>query len=168
MSPSQLTGRLLVALPTLRDPNFRRTVVHILDHDDTTGTVGVIVNRPSWLEVAEHLPDVASSVVPPGVVFIGGPVQREIALTVVRDETRGPTLIEAPESTQPCRVFSGYSGWEAGQLAGEIAEGSWYVTDSLPDDVFSEHPETLWSDVWRRQSGPLKMLATYPSDLRAN
>ena len=164
----ELAGKLLVALPTLTDPNFHRSVVHILEHDDVEGTVGVIINRPSWLQVAEHLPEVADVVVPPGVVFIGGPVQREIALTVIRDEVLGPTLIEAPESSLPCRVFSGYSGWGAGQLAGEIAEGSWHVTDSDLDDVFCEQPQALWSDIWKRQSGPLRMLATVPADLRAN
>lgn len=163
-----LTGRLLVALPTLIDPNFHRSVVHVLEHDPAAGALGIIVNRPSWLEVSEHLPDLADAVIPPAVVFIGGPVQREVALTVVRDDRGFPTLIEEPETTQPCRVFSGYAGWGIGQLEGEISEGSWHVADSEPDDVFRTHPESLWSDVWRRQSGRLQMLATFPADLRAN
>ncbi len=163
-----LTGRLLVALPALTDPNFHRSVVHVLEHDAASGALGIIVNRPSWLEVSEHLPDLAESVIPPSVVFIGGPVQRDVALTVVRDDSGFPTLIESPETPHPCRVFSGYAGWGIGQLEGEIAEGSWHVADSEPDDVFSTHPETLWSDVWRRQRGRLRMLATFPADLRAN
>jgi putative transcriptional regulator len=163
-----LTGRLLVALPALTDPNFHRTVVHVLEHDAESGALGVIINRPSWLEVSEHLPDLAQAVLPPGVVFIGGPVQREIALTVVRDDRGFPTLIEAPETSQPCRVFSGYAGWGVGQLEAEITEGSWQVVDAEPDDVFCAHPEALWSDVWKRQGGRLRMLATFPADLRAN
>lgn len=164
----ELTGRSLVALPTLTDPNFNRSVVHILEHGAATGALGVIVNRPSWLEVSEHLPELAGAVVPPGVVFIGGPVQREVALTIVRDDNGAPRLIEEPDTSLPCRVFSGYAGWGIGQLEGEIAEGSWHVADPEADDVFSEHPETLWSDIWRRQVGPLRMLATFPVDLRAN
>lgn len=163
----QLAGRLLVAMPALADPNFYRSVVHILEHDDG-GTLGLIVNRPSWMEVAEHLPEIADVVVPPEVVFIGGPVQRAIAVTVIRDASGRPRLVEEPAADGPCRVFSGYAGWGAGQLAEEIAEGSWYVTDSEPDDVFSEHPETLWSDVWKRQTGRMRMLATFPPDLRSN
>ncbi|MGD2061763.1 MAG: YqgE/AlgH family protein [Acidimicrobiia bacterium] len=163
-----LTGRLLVALPTLTDPNFHRSVVHVLEHGAVTGAVGVIVNRPSWLEVSEYLPELAGSVVHPGVVFIGGPVQREVALTIVRDDNGAPVLIDEPDTSLPCRVFSGYAGWGIGQLEGEIAEGSWHVADPEPDDVFCEHPATLWSDVWRRQVGPLRMLATFPADLRAN
>lgn len=163
-----LKGRLLVALPALADPNFHRSVVHVLDHDTTSGAVGVIINRPSWLEVPEHLPDLAAVVVPPEVVFIGGPVQREIALTVVKGEDGTPTLIEEPDTSLPCRVFSGYAGWGVGQLEAEIAEGSWYVADAEPGDVFCERPDTLWSEVWRRQRGRVRMLATFPADLRAN
>ena len=80
-----VTGRLLVAMPALTDPNFTRSVIHVLEHDEESGTVGVVINRPSWLQVAEHLPDISDVVVPPPVVFIGGPVEREIALTVVRE-----------------------------------------------------------------------------------
>jgi putative transcriptional regulator len=163
-----LEGRLLVAMPSLTDPNFSRTVIQILAHDTSSGTVGVIVNRPSVLDVSEHLPLIADVVVHPQVVFIGGPVQREIAVTVVMDELGRPKMIDGPETSLPCRVFSGYSGWGPGQLSEEIAEGAWHVTDARPDDVFSRHPEHLWADVWKRQDGPLRMLATFPLDLRAN
>jgi putative transcriptional regulator len=163
-----LEGHLLVAMPSLVDPNFTRTVIQVLTHEADAGTVGVIVNRPSVLDVAEYLPLLADVVVEPPVVFIGGPVQREIALTVVRDEAGRPALLDRPETTRPCRVFSGYSGWGPGQLAEEIAEGAWHVTDPRPDDIFSDRPELLWADVWRRQEGPLRMLATFPADLRAN
>ena len=162
-----VAGRLLVAMPALTDPNFTRSVIHVIEHDDATGTVGVVINRPSRMEVAEHLPGVAEAVVPPSVVFIGGPVEREIALTMVRE---GDVVALAPEpaADRPCRVFSGYSGWGAGQLAAEIAEGAWHVAEGAPDDVFTMRPERLWSDLWRRQSGPLRMLATFPIDPRYN
>lgn len=163
-----LEGRLLVAMPSLIDPNFSRTVIQVLTHDAESGTIGVIVNRPSILDVVEHLPLLADVVVDPPVVFIGGPVQREIALTVVRDEFGRPALLEGPETTRACRVFSGYSGWGPGQLSAEIAEGAWHVTEPGFDDIFSGRPEQLWADVWRRQEGPLRMLATFPTDLRAN
>lgn len=162
-----VTGMLLIAMPALMDPNFTRTVIHVLEHDEATGTVGVVINRPSWLQVAEHLPGVAEAVVPPPVVFIGGPVEREIALTVVREEDT-VTLAPEPVADHPCRVFSGYSGWGVGQLAAEIAEGAWHVAEGGPDDVFTPHPERLWSEVWRRQHGALRMLATYPVDPRDN
>jgi putative transcriptional regulator len=66
------------------------------------------------------------------------------------------------------RVFAGYAGWVSGQLEREIAQGAWYVVDSLPGDAFVEVPERLWSMVLRRQSWPLSALATYPPDPALN
>src|SRR5690606_29589593 len=74
-------GRLLVASPTLRDPNFARTVVLILDHDHT-GTLGVVLNRPLEVEVRDVLPDWTGDVSAPGSLFGGGPVATDSALAI--------------------------------------------------------------------------------------
>lgn len=68
-----MRGRLLVASPGLADPNFARTVVLVLEHGDD-GALGVTLNRPSTLAVADALPDWAGAVDPPAQVFAGGPV----------------------------------------------------------------------------------------------
>ncbi|TGA96206.1 YqgE/AlgH family protein [Streptomyces sp. MZ04] len=78
---SSLTGRLLVATPALADPNFDRAVVLLLDHDEE-GSLGVVLNRPTPVEVADILEgwgDLAGS---PGVVFQGGPVSLDSALGI--------------------------------------------------------------------------------------
>ena len=62
------------------------------------------------------------------------------------------------------RIFAGYAGWVAGQLEGEIRNGSWYVVDRLPGDVFSDEPGTLWRRVLRRQPGRLAFVGLYPDD----
>jgi putative transcriptional regulator len=66
------------------------------------------------------------------------------------------------------RVFAGYAGWAAGQLEGEIAAGAWWAVDALPDDPFSDDPETLWKRVLRRQGGSLALVASYPRDPMMN
>jgi putative transcriptional regulator len=66
------------------------------------------------------------------------------------------------------RVFAGYAGWGVGQLAAEIEEGSWYVVDSLPSDVFHTRSGDLWRDVLRRQPGELAWVATMPADPALN
>jgi putative transcriptional regulator len=66
------------------------------------------------------------------------------------------------------RVFAGYAGWDAGQLAGEISRGDWIVVPALPDDVMAGHENGLWEHVLRRQGMPLALLATYPVDVRRN
>lgn len=181
-----LTGRLLVATPSLEDPNFDRTVVLILQHDEEDGAMGLVLNRPSGLPLDEELRAWGSLATPPGEVFIGGPVQPEAAIAL------GwlPPDVEAPSGVQPVldqvaivdlrrspddlpqllavRVFAGYAGWSAGQLEGEIAQGAWFALDADPLDPATADPDNLWRDVFRRQSDRLRMLATFPDDPSLN
>ena len=74
-----LTGRLLVATPALGDSNFERSVVLVLDHDED-GALGVVINRPTPVDVAEVLPVWQPLATEPGVLFQGGPVALDSAL----------------------------------------------------------------------------------------
>ena len=183
VSEEPASGRLLVAAPTLGDPNFAGTVVLLLDHDGD-GTLGVVLNRPSPVAVASVLPDWAPSVEPPEVLFEGGPVSTDAALAVAAvPESDGPEPIGfrrlfgavgiidldtprevlAPAMTG-LRIFAGYAGWGSGQLDAEIAEGSWYVVDFTPGDVFAGAPTKLWHTVLRRQPSELAWISTRPVD----
>ena len=176
-----LLGRLLVATPALLDPNFARSVVLICQqHDD--GALGVILNRPLEADLADHFPEWQHLASRPPHIFEGGPVQREIAVAVGRhdaDETgAGWTEVSAElglldlnrhpadlwGELHALRIFSGYAGWSAHQLEGEIAEHAWFVVDAVPSDPFSEEPDRLWEQVLRRQQGPFSMYATFPPD----
>lgn len=179
-------GRLLVATPSLVDPNFASAVVLVLDHDGD-GSLGVVINRPSAITVASVLPDWAASVDPPEVLFEGGPVSTDAALAValVPDSGSDPIgfrclfgrtgiidLDTPPEVLAPAitrmRVFAGYAGWGSGQLEAEIEEGSWYVVDSSAHDIFAAEPGGLWSAVLRRQPGSLAWVSTRPPDPTLN
>jgi putative transcriptional regulator len=188
-SPAEVTpGTLLVAAPTLTDPNFRRTVVYVIEHRDR-GSLGVVLNRPSETAVHEVLPSWAPLSSLPQAVFVGGPVEIGTALGLATLHTgqdpavigglmgvRGPVaLIDLdgdPDELAPrlrgLRIFAGYAGWNGGQLAGEIARGDWIVVPALPDDVHTGRGEELWSRVLRRQGVPLALLATFPADVRHN
>lgn len=178
--------RLLIAAPTLADPEFFRTVVFLIEHDDT-GTVGVIINRPSHTPVGHILPDWQDVMSEPAVVFNGGPVQRDGALglgrlagstdagTGLRAVSGGLALVDLDASAaevavnaQSLRVYAGHAGWEVGQLENEVAAGGWFVVAGGLDDVFSEHPGALWRSVLRRQAVPLSLLSTYPVDVGLN
>lgn len=169
-------GHLLVAAPTLIDPNFWRTVVLIIHHDDD-GALGLILNRPSLERVADHLEEWAPLVPDPGVVHFGGPVQPEVAIAVLAGEhgeptgLAGVTLGDVSDAGIPdnvvARVFAGYSGWGSGQLEDEIGEGSWLIVEALPADPFDE-PDEMWERVLRRQGGRLGLLASFPIDVSLN
>ena len=66
------------------------------------------------------------------------------------------------------RVFAGYAGWGAGQLEAEIEESSWILEPALPEDVFTEDPEGLWSGVLRRKGSQYLILSTMPFDPSLN
>jgi putative transcriptional regulator len=187
----RLTGRLLLATPRLADPNFDRAVVLVLDHD-RQGALGVVLNRPTPVEVGEVLEPWAALAVAPQVVFQGGPVSLDSALglAVVPGEPGaeggagllgwrrvhgaiGLVDLEAPPELLAAelgslRIFAGYSGWGPGQLEKELGVGAWYVVESEPGDVSAPAPERLWRSVLRRQRGKLAMVATYPDDPSLN
>lgn len=181
-------GSLLVAAPSLTDPNFRRTVVYVIDHRGG-GTLGVVLNRPSEVAVHDVLPAWDPHVSRPRAVYIGGPVEQKTALCLAAMRTgesmsslegvvgvHGPVALvdldADPDALAPkvrgMRVFVGYSGWSEGQLAGEIARGDWIVVKGLPDDVVTPPNVDLWGRVLRRQGMPTALLATYPVDIRRN
>lgn len=180
-------GKLLIASPLLGDPNFRRTVVLIVEHETSEGTLGVVLNRPTPIPVAQVLDQWTDLASDPSVVFKGGPVAPTSALALAlvpgTDEPLGwraldgaPALarlglldLDTPPSVlapaiQSLRVYAGYAGWSPGQLEGEIDEGAWHVVTAEPGDVFAPDPESLWRSVLRRQEGELAFLATYPED----
>jgi len=177
-------GSLLIASPGLVDSNFFRSVVLLIDTADD-GAVGVILNRPLDLDARDHLPNWYDLLAPPRRIFEGGPVQQETAIGVAHrpgartDDTWKPVPGDVgflDVSGDPgefgdvaeARVFSGYSGWGAGQLEMEISVGSWFVVDGTSDDTFDPVPETLWRRVLLRQERHIARYANYPLDPSVN
>ncbi len=82
MPSEALAGRLLVATPVLGDPNFRRTVVLVVEHESEQGTLGVVLNRPTKVPVGQVLEPWTELATDPSVVFTGGPVAPKSALAL--------------------------------------------------------------------------------------
>lgn len=193
-----LRGHLLVAEPTLADPNFSRTVVYLIEHSES-GALGLVLNRPGDVPVHRAVPAWAPYVDGAGTVFVGGPVSPEGAICLARCPSPGPvdSLFEhdpdldptalfkpitttigaidlhgdpsdAPSGITALRVFAGYAGWSGGQLELELEAGGWYVLDAEDDDVFTDQPDLLWRDVLHRQRGPLRSVAYFPLDPSVN
>jgi len=178
-----LSGQLLLASPTLLDPNFARTVVLIGLHSQD-GAMGVVLNRPSTVTVGEAVPQLREVVEPEDTVFVGGPVQPSsvVLLAEFLDPALSSTLVlgrigfpapdagieQLAEATARRRVFAGHAGWGRGQLDAELAEGDWIADVAQPEDVFTEVPEELWSAVLTRKGGSYALLARMPQDPSVN
>jgi len=178
-----LRGRLLIASPTLVDPNFLRTVILIAEHSDE-GAMGVVLNRPSPTEVSDAVPELEALVGEDSLIHIGGPVQPEalIVLAEFRDRSAAAAIIVADvgfvsadvetdvlvEATRHARVFAGYAGWGPGQLEAELDEDAWIVEPPVPGELFPDDPDALWSAVLERKGGRYALLARMPLDPSLN
>ncbi len=178
-----LTGQLLLASPTLRDPNFTRTVVLIGVHGGD-GAMGVVLNRPSAVTVGEAVPALEQAVSEDEPVYVGGPVQPTsiVFLAEFLDPTPAGLLVlgrigfPAPDAdideltgaTARRRIFAGYAGWGEGQLDMEVDRGDWIAHTAMPEDVFSDLPTELWSTVLTRKGGSYALLARMPADPNVN
>jgi putative transcriptional regulator len=194
--PDVLVGQLLVATPRLADPNFSRRVVLIVDHG-AHGALGVVINRPGGVSVGELMAPWHPLATPPPELFTGGPVARNALIGLVRlrshpgsgggapeappgwrllvDDPRPVGIIDLavdPASLEDdvvaARLFSGYAGWDSGQLEEEIEEGSWYVVAAEARDPMSADPEGLWRRVLKRQGGALALVSGFPPDPAVN
>jgi putative transcriptional regulator len=183
MMEESLAGQLLLASPTLRDPNFSRTVVLIGGHSEE-GAMGVVLNRPSTATVSEAVPQLEDAVGALEPVYIGGPVavSSVVFLAEFLDPSAAGLLVigrigfpaaeagidELAEVTERRRVFAGHAGWGPGQLDAEVEGGDWITHAAEPQDVFSDLPEELWSNVLTRKGGSYALLARMPFDPSVN
>jgi putative transcriptional regulator len=178
-----LAGRLLLASPSLQDPNFVRTVVLIGMHGEE-GAMGLVLNRPSTLTVGEAVPQLGDVVGALETVYVGGPVQSTsvVFLAEFLEPSLAGLLVvgrigfpapdadieELAQATARRRVFAGHAGWGPGQLDAEIAGGDWIAQDAQPQDVFTDVPEELWSGVLARKGGTYALIARMPLDPSVN
>ena len=188
MESGEITaGTLLIASPTLRDPNFARTVVLLCEHTDT-GSMGLVVNRPTTTSVADVLRGVSQ--LPPAeeILYRGGPVQQDILLVLHKLDVIVPgaqpvaagmalggdmqALVDVLAGTRGpsdrIRVYAGYAGWGEGQLEMEMATGSWFICPATAEIVFDLDPEEAWNAAIRGLGPDYEHLVTMPLDPRVN
>jgi putative transcriptional regulator len=180
-----LRGKLLIASPKIVDPNFRRVVVYMAEHNED-GAMGLVINRAAETTVAEAVPDLEWLSGDGGAgLWLGGPVSPDSVIVLAEfedpagaalivDEDLGfvPAEIEDRDSfvagVRRVRIFAGHSGWGPGQLEAELEEDSWIVEPARRADVFTTEPAALWSQVLRRKGSEYVLLATMPMDPSLN
>ncbi|MGH2908172.1 MAG: YqgE/AlgH family protein [Solirubrobacteraceae bacterium] len=174
-------GQLLIAGPTLLDPNFQRAVLLIVEHT-REGALGLVLNRPSETTVGEAVSELDELVDVAEPLFIGGPVQQTalIVLAQFEDAARAAAVAfddvgvlggedhEDPPATLRARAFAGHSGWGPGQLDSELERGDWILEGARLQDAFCEDPDTLWPLVLTRKGGSYALVARMPPDPSVN
>lgn len=155
-------GRFLVAGEHLRDPNFAKTVVLLLNYGDR-GARGIIINRRTDVKLATVFPRISGLHQRPDTVYIGGPVARNQLLILLRaDEpprradhvvhdiyvsTSRQVLVDVLNRAGAAHVYAGYAGWAPGQLDHEVSRGDWHVLPADAETVFSETPGEVWQEL---------------------
>jgi putative transcriptional regulator len=160
-------GLLLVAKPTLSDPNFARTVVLVTQTEDG-GTVGVILNRPTELKLSQFLTKEFKTENYRDRIYVGGPVMQQVLIVVFRSEkppvgpafhvlkdvylTMHPDNVESllADTAARYRVYAGFSGWAPNQLQSEFIRDGWYMLPADEAAIFHENTEGIWEEMLKR------------------
>lgn len=177
-------GKLLISEPFLLDPNFKRTIILLSEHTEQ-GSIGFILNKPTDLKlnmVVDDFPEFDST------VHFGGPVQINTLQFIHRagDILEGSIeisdglywggsfeilkLLVETNQVEPkdFRFFIGYSGWGEDQLNNEMKTNSWLVSSATIDNIFSDEPEKLWTDVLKSMGKKFAILASFPENPSVN
>jgi putative transcriptional regulator len=181
MTAACFTNQLLIAMPSLEDPNFSRTVTLICEHNEQ-GALGVVINRPTEVllgQLLEHLQlSVRSGAVASTPVYAGGPVQLErgfilhsplgewestlkindgLGLTTSLDVL---TAIAAGQGPEHRLIALGYAGWGAGQLEREITENAWLTVPNDNRILFELPVDERWQAAATKLGVDLRFLAS--------
>lgn len=163
---TQLNNHFLIAMPTMKDPNFNGTVTYLCKHDES-GALGIIINRPLDMQVAEIFRQLSFDVLDENQaerpVLGGGPVQREMGFVLHQSqETYDKTLnpdelgikvtvsqdilnsMARGEGPRPALVALGYAGWDPGQLEAELAANAWLSVPANPTILFDTPFDKRW------------------------
>jgi putative transcriptional regulator len=153
-------GRFLVASRKLVDPNFKKTIVLLIEHGPT-GALGLVINQRSELRVSTLLPGVEELRGSKLRVFLGGPVALQGVMLLLRTDDPPQESIQVladvhlsgslevlreygKRGEDRMRAYVGHAGWAPGQLESEVARGDWHVVPGSAAEVFADDTEAVW------------------------
>lgn len=173
-------GKILLSEPFMEDPNFKRTVVLLCEHN-AEGTFGFILNKKTELLLGDAVPELEHFETP---LYYGGPVEPQTLHYVHQSgdilpesvpigdgifwggqfETLKILLKNKEINPDTIRFFTGYSGWDPDQIVEELKQNSWFVTSSDVEDIFHKDDEHLWKKILNELGGDFKTIANYPEN----
>ncbi len=168
----------------LQDPNFRETVVLLIEYG-LDGAMGLVINRPSTVKLATVFPDIKELKQLKDTIYVGGPVAVNQMLLLIRSsKVPEDATAVAPDvyissswkvlehlmkkkatKEQRFRLFAGYAGWAPSQLDFERTRGDWHVIKADAESVFSQNPSELWPELIRRVTVKWVLLEQLPQKL---
>ncbi len=176
-----LTGHLLIAMPSMADPNFHHTVTYICEHNEH-GALGLIINRPLDIDLGEVFQQLSLASTSDNIantpILRGGPVELERGFVIhespdewestatVRDSIKVTTsqdilsAMAAGDGPNRAVVVLGYAGWGAGQLEYEITENAWLNTPASTHIVFETPFEQRWQEAAELMGVDLATIST--------
>lgn len=176
-------GKLLLAEPFMQDPNFKRSVVLLCEHNEQ-GTMGFIINKKTELFLNDVVVDFPEFDAP---VYFGGPVQPNTLQFIHRGkpiensieiaegiywggsfEELKSLMIVGTIKSEDFIFIVGYCGWDEGQLDFEMKEKSWVIAAANEENVFNENPDSLWNDVMKKLGKKYAVMASFPEDPSLN
>lgn len=172
-------GRYLISEPFLADPNFKRTVVLLTEHNDE-GSVGFVLNRPTEMVISDVIPDLKLN----APLYVGGPVQQDSVHFIHKVPELKEDSVEIAKGLfwgggfdklqflastgqiddGDIKFFLGYSGWAANQLDMEMEQLSWIVAPANGKFAFTEDDGNLWRMILQSMGTKFKIISNYPED----
>jgi putative transcriptional regulator len=162
------TGRIIVSTPGIEDAEFAETVVLILHHDED-GTLGVFLNRPTWVDPGGAFPGTDALQAYPGKMYLGGPVAPTQLLLLLESTGAPPensnpiadgiylstdlALLGGADGIGTLRLYAGHTAWAPGQLDAEIGAGDWRVLTPRAGQILTAKPLELWLELANAESG---------------
>lgn len=171
---NSLTGKLLIASPSINEGQFRRKIILLAEHGDD-GAYGVILNHPTSETVGKVMAGEEFQSVEDVPVYVGGPVSTDHVSFGVFWKDAGKlgyalriSLEDAVRANQDQDVqvhcFLGASSWGGGQLENELGAGSWFLSDPPAELLDRPLSEEVWAQILRSMSPYHSLLAKVPKN----
>ena len=180
-SSLSLAGSILIAHPSLLDPNFRKTVLFLATNTAQGGSFGFVLNRPAGYTVADFLPDPDLGKLGEIPVFIGGPVESDTLIFASfrwdsqskKMECQHHLQLDEAQSALAThmsivRAFKGYAGWSNGQLGAELAQSAWLVSRPVREILRVGRSATIWRETISAFGPWYRLVAEAPEDPSRN
>ena len=158
----QVPGFFLVASEDIKDPRFKETVILVTPHYRGE-VVGVVVNKPSEINVSTLFPQSELKDEHSRQLYFGGPVSGQSLLLLIRSKKQPKAslrifddvflsadskvleqVLRHPRPFAGLRIFSGYAGWKPGQLEAEVEKGYWLLRQADTEILFNTQPGLIW------------------------